>query len=203
MTADNTSADNSSANNQDSTQQQAQSTVPPTRPATEAVDAAFTESTKETKVDDTEKLRIEVREANDRALRAVAELENYRKRVRREMEDERRYAALPVMRDILNVMDNLQRAIESAEKNNATNGLLEGVKMVAIQLETYLEQHNCKRIAAVGTNFDPNFHEAIAQEASTEHASGIVTRVARHGFQLHDRVIRPAQVMVSTGNPAS
>ena len=147
------------------------------------------------------RLQADLQEANDRALRTHAELENFRKRSRREMEDERRYAALPIMRDVLNVCDNLDRAIEAAEKNTAGSGLLEGVKMVSLQLTTYLEQHLCRRIAAVGEPFDPHRHEAISQESSNEYPPGVVTRLTRHGYQLHDRVIRPAQVMVSTGAP--
>ena len=170
-----------------------------------AVDQAFGSATSTKDEGDSRaevaRLQTELQEANDRALRTHAELENFRKRSRREMEDERRYAALPVMRDILNVCDNLDRAIEAAEKNAAGSSLLEGVKMVSLQLNTYLEQHLCRRIAAVGETFDPHRHEAIAQEPSAEHPAGVVTRLTRHGYQLHDRVIRPAQVMVSTGAP--
>ncbi|MBM4004382.1 MAG: nucleotide exchange factor GrpE [Planctomycetes bacterium] len=144
-------------------------------------------------------LQQQVAEANDRALRAQAELENFRKRSRREMEDERRYAALVLVRDVLNVADNLQRAITVAEQSAHSDSLLAGVKMVAVQLNAYLEQHHCVAIPTVGTLFDPNLHEAIAQEPSREFPTGTVTREARSGYRLYDRVVRPAQVMVSTG----
>lgn len=144
-------------------------------------------------------LQQQVAEANDRALRAQAELENFRKRSRREMEDERRYASIHLLREILNVSDNLQRAISSADHGNTTQGLLEGVKLVSIMLQRCLEQHDCKPIATLGTAFDPNLHEAIAQEPSTSVEIGGVTRETRSGYTLHDRVVRPAQVMVSTG----
>ncbi len=150
----------------------------------------------------TAKLEGELREANERAVRAQAELDNFRKRSRRETEEERRYAALPLIRDLLSVMDNLDRALEAAEKSQQASGLVEGVKMVAIQFTTYLEQHGCRKIPAIGLPFDPHQHEAIAQEPSSELAAGYVTRIARNGYQLHDRVVRPAQVLVSTG-PAS
>ena len=149
------------------------------------------------------KLQGELREANERLLRTQAELENYRKRARREAEEERRYAALPLIRDLLSVMDNLDRALEAAERNQSVSGLFEGVKMVAVQFNAYLEQYGCRRIPAVGLAFDPHQHEAIAQEPSTEHAAGVVTRIARQGYQLHDRVVRPSQVLVSLGAPAS
>jgi molecular chaperone GrpE len=156
--------------------------------------------------DELTRLQDELRSADDRLLRAQAEFENYRKRVRREMEDERRYAALPLIRDLLSVADNLNRAIESAEQSGSTSGLLEGVKMVAGQLDNVLEQHHCRRIEAEAEPFDPHLHEALAQEPSDEHPPSTVTRVARVGYRLHDRVVRPSQVFVSTGpaeNPKS
>jgi molecular chaperone GrpE len=77
--------------------------------------------------------------------------------------------------------------------------LLEGVKMVAAQFEAVLQQHGCTPIETVGTPFDPNQHQAIAQEPSDQHPAGTVTRCAQIGYKLHDRVVRPAQVFVSTG----
>jgi molecular chaperone GrpE len=142
---------------------------------------------------DTGKLQQEL---NEKVLRIQAELENYRKRARREMEEERRYALLPFAKDLLAVVDNLERAIASG---GAGGGLLDGVKMVSAQLQNVLNQHQCVRIDTVGQPFDPNVHQAIAQEASSEHPAGTVTREAQSGYKLFDRVIRPAQVFVSTG----
>jgi molecular chaperone GrpE len=164
-------------------------------------------STADKKVAD---LELQIREANDRALRANAELENYRKRAQRELADERRYAVVPFARDLLPVVDNLERAIEATDakvrslEGSESSGsdvshLLDGVKLVATQLEKVLEEHHCVRIETVGTPFDPNQHQAIAQEPSDEHAAGTVTRAAQVGYKLYDRVIRPAQVFVSTG----
>jgi molecular chaperone GrpE len=144
-------------------------------------------------------LEQQVREANDRALRSHAELENFRKRSQRELADERRYAIIPFARDLLTVVDNLERAIEAAQKSPDGSALLDGVKMVADQLEGVLKAHQCVRIETVGTAFDPNFHQALAQEPSNEHPAGTITRATQAGYKLHDRVIRPAQVFVSTG----
>ena len=149
-------------------------------------------------------LETQLQDANQRALRAQAELENYRKRTQREMADERRYALVPFVRDLLAVVDNLQRAIEATQTRSVTEGtkddsLLEGVKMVAAQFESVLKQHGCVQIETVGVPFDPNQHQAIAQEPSNEHPPGVVTRAMQVGYKLHDRVIRPAQVFVSTG----
>ncbi|HYW80390.1 MAG TPA: nucleotide exchange factor GrpE [Thermoguttaceae bacterium] len=143
-------------------------------------------------------LRTELAAAEDRVLRSRAELENYRKRASRQMDDERRYANLPLMRDLLPVMDNLDRAIEAAEKNQDASSLLEGVKMVSRQFESVLQQYHCLEIAALGEPFDPHLHEAILQQPSEEHEPGTVTMVTQTGFQLHDRVVRPSQVIVAS-----
>lgn len=147
-----------------------------------------------------QRLNEELKQANDRTLRAQAELENFRRRMRREMEEERRYAALPLISDLLSVIDNLDRAL-AAENSDSAAGLLAGVKMVQAQFLSILERHNCRRVGEVGESFDPNMHQAIAQETSTEIPAGHVTRVAQFGYRLHDRVVRPAQVLVSTGTP--
>ena len=148
-----------------------------------------------------EQLQAQLDQANDRVLRAQAELENVRKRARRDMEEQRRYASLPLVADLLSAFDNLDRAVEAAEQNENATGLLEGVKMVAVQIQSILEQYGCRRLPALGNTFDPNVHEAVSQEPSDEVPAGNVTRELRVGYQLHDRVIRPSQVMVSTGSP--
>jgi molecular chaperone GrpE len=148
-----------------------------------------------------EKLRAELEETKDRALRTQAELENYRKRVARQMQEERRYADLPLIRDLLPVWDNMGRAIEAAENTHQAESLLEGFKMVAAQLESVLERHHCTKIEALGEPFDPNLHEAISQQPSDEHPANTVLHVAQTGFRLHDRVVRPTQVIVSATVP--
>lgn len=147
------------------------------------------------------KLRSEMEVANDLVLRTQAELENFRKRSRREIVEERRYATLPLLRDVLPVVDNLRRAIESVADSNSFEGLLEGVKLVATQLDTVLTQHDCQLIDALEAEFDPNFHEAISQIPSQDCPAGKVVHVSQVGYRLHDRVIRPSQVVISTGPP--
>ena len=142
-------------------------------------------------------LRTQLDEARDRALRLQAEWENYRKRARRELEDERRYADTRLLTDLLPVIDNMQRAIEAASKSADSGGLLEGFKLVKQQLDNVLAQHNCTRIDALHKPFDPHLHEAVMQQPSTEHAANAVLAVVRDGYLLHDRVIRPAQVIVA------
>ncbi len=137
--------------------------------------------------------------ANDRFIRAQAELENFRKRVYREMEEERKYASLPLLQSLLPVMDNLDRVIEAAEKNHDVQGLLEGVRLVVQQFQSVLQQHHCTLIEAKGKLFDPHLHEAIAQLPSQDVPAGSVIDVTLPGYVLHDRVVRASQVLVSAG----
>ena len=143
-------------------------------------------------------LEVQLAEARDRALRSQAELDNYRKRSQRELQDTHRYANIELMRALLPVMDNVQRAVEATDTDE-TEGLLDGVKLMGQQLSTVLEQYHCQPIESLGQPFDPNLHEAILQQPSEEYASGVVMQVTQVGYQLHDRVIRPAQVIVSSG----
>ena len=145
-------------------------------------------------------LQRQLDEANDRLLRVQAELENYRKRVRREMDDQQRFAQIPIMRDLLPVLDNLERAIEAADHTQSSDvaNLLQGVHLVTSQLKSVLERHNCQMIdAQEGVAFDPNCHEAISQQPSGKHPAGSIMHVTQPGYQVHDRVVRPAQVVVS------
>jgi molecular chaperone GrpE len=145
----------------------------------------------------------ELASANDRLLRLHAEMQNLRNRQSREIADERRYAALPVCRELLPVVDNIDRAIEAAEKAGEAEMLLEGFRLVRQQLATILNQHHCQPIDAAGQPFDPNFHEAILQQPSPDVPAGTVMMVTQRGYRMHDRVVRPAQVIVSSGPPES
>jgi len=144
-------------------------------------------------------LDTQVAELNDRNLRLQAEMENLRQRTAREIRDERRYAAMPLVRDILDVVDNVDRAIQAAEQTADAESVLEGLRLVAQQLQGTLAKHNCKSIDAIGEPFDPNLHEAIQQMPSEEQPAGNVSLVTQVGYQLHDRVVRPSQVIISTG----
>ena len=144
-----------------------------------------------------DKLRI----AEAEVLRSRAEMENYRKRMQRDADQQLKFANIPIVRDLLDVIDNLNRAIEAA-RGDETNAkaLIDGVQMVSQQFTDVLAKHGCKSIEAVGTVFDPNIHQAIAQIPSSDYPAGKVALEVAVGFRLHDRVIRPAQVIVSTGS---
>ena len=147
-----------------------------------------------------ENLQAQLADAEKRVLMAQADLENFRRRHRREMGDQLKYASLNLMSEVIESVDNLQRAIESYESDPNGDGLVEGVKMVAQQISAVLESHGCKKIEAVGQEFDPNLHQAMQMQPSKEHPANVVMMDLRSGYQLHDRVIRPSQVFVSTGS---
>ena len=151
-------------------------------------------------LDTVEQLKAQLEQAKDRTLRCQAELDNYRKRAAREMDDHSRYAAISLMRDLLPVLDNIYRAIDAAEKSTDGSGLLDGVKLVAQQLQGILESHHCVKIPALNEPFDPHLHHAILQQPSDEHPENTVLMVTQDGYQLHDRVVRPSQVIVSTNS---
>ncbi len=149
------------------------------------------------------RLQTELEEAQNRALRSSAELENFRRRSNRQISDERRYANLDLFRELLPIWDNMGRAVEAAQKAGEAGSLLEGFKMVYAQLESVLERFHCVKIEAEGQSFDPNRHEAISQMPSAAHPAGTVLYVTQVGFVLHDRVVRPSQVVVSTSPPGA
>ena len=153
----------------------------------------------ETRDEEMDRLRHAAVEADKRVLQAQAEAENFRKRMRRDFEDQVKFAPTDLIVDLLQVRDNLNRAIEAAESGDQSAGLREGVAMVAKQMDDVFGKHGVVEIPAEGEEFDPNIHEAISQMPS-ELESGKVAHVAVSGFKLHDRVIRPSQVVVSTGS---
>ena len=138
----------------------------------------------ETRDEEMERLRDEALQAEKRVLQAQAEAENFRKRMRRDFEDQLRFAALPLVEDILLVRDNLLRALEATESSSDSAGLKEGVAMVAKQLDDTFAKHSVQEISTEGEPFDPNLHEAISQMPSEDHASGAIMHVAQ-SFERH------------------
>src|SRR5215216_3113647 len=119
----------------------------------------------------------ELANANERMLRLQAEMQNLRNRTSREIADERKYAALPVISELLPVVDNIDRAIEAAEKAGEAENLLAGFRLVKQQLHTLLSRNEAVPIPAENEVFDPNFHQAILQQPSTEVPAGNVMMV--------------------------
>lgn len=147
--------------------------------------------------DQVEKLKQDLVDAEKRVLLAQADLENYRKRVRRERDDELKFANVPLITDLLPVVDNLQRALQSAEGSEQAGGIIDGIKLVEKQLLEAMKKRGCEPIEAVGQPFDPNFHEAIMQQPSADVEPNTVLLVAQQGYKMFDRCIRASQVIVS------
>lgn len=144
----------------------------------------------------------EIEKFRDLALRSRAELDNYRKRVAREKEDAIRYANSSLLESLLPVLDNFELGLGAAKSTPEAAGIVHGLGMVRKQFEDFLRDHGVETLDAEGKPFDPNLHEAVAQEASADVPEGNVIRQLRRGFKLKDRLIRPATVVVSKGPPA-
>jgi molecular chaperone GrpE len=151
-------------------------------------------------------LRTEAAELKDKLLRAHAEVENIRKRSEREKEETAKYAIARFARDIVNVGDNFQRAIDAvpvgaAEQDAALKSFLDGVTMTERELLNVLERHGIKRIQPVNEVFNPHLHQAVMEIQRTDVPAGTVVQVFQAGFTIEDRVLRPAMVAVAKGGP--
>jgi len=132
----------------------------------------------------------------DKYLRSVADLENYRKRAKRDLDDAKADTKARVLKEILPVVDNLERAMAHEAPDAGGGAVLEGVKLVHRQFQTALERIEVTPLDAMGKAFDPNLHEAIGQEES-DAAPGSVVKVLQTGYKMGDRLLRPALVVVA------
>lgn len=174
--------------------------TPAKEQSTEAQSEAAPELTLEEQL---EQARKEAAEAKEAHLRSVADLENFRRRMAREKDDLRAYAAANVVEELMPVLDNLGFALAAAQAENAElKALADGVEMVTNQFKTALGNHGLKEINPANEAFDPNLHEALSQQPSDEVDEGTVMQVVRIGYALNGRLLRPASVIVS-GGPAA
>ncbi len=147
----------------------------------------------------------ELAEAKDRLLRALADMDNMRKRTEREVADARVYGISNFARDILGVADNMHRAMQAlddelrAKADEATKALLEGVELTERELMNVLEKHGVTRVEPLGQKFDPNRHQAMYEIEDASVPSGSVIQVMQAGYLIGERVLRPALVAVSKG----
>ena len=141
---------------------------------------------------------VQEEDFRDRYLRTLADFENFRKRSEREKEDFRRYALVGVIRDLLPVIDNFDRALEHAEEGDEFH---KGVALIYKQLFDVLQRHGLKTISESGVRFDPNIHEAVVREEDPSVPSHTVVAILQKGYFLHDRLLRPAMVGVAKGGP--
>ncbi len=135
----------------------------------------------------------------DRFLRISAEFENYKKRSEREINEFRKYANESLIKEILSVADNLERALDSSRSDKqADTGLVEGVDMTLKEILNIFEKFSVKPVDSLGKLFDPAFHQAVMQEETDSYPGNTVINEIQKGYMMHDRLIRPAMVVVST-----
>ncbi len=150
----------------------------------------------------------EVAVLKDQLLRALAEIENIRRRSAREREDAVKYAAVPLIKDLVVVADNLRRALgsvpaDAVEGNEQLKTLLDGVEMTEKELQSVFVRHGIERIDPMGERLDPHFHEAMYEVPDASVPAGTVVQVLQAGYKLRERLIRPAQVGVAKGGPSA
>ena len=145
-----------------------------------------------------ESMEQESKDSHDRFLRVSAEFENYKKRAVREMNDFRKFANESFLKAMLPVVDNLDRAIESSSDDDHSNSsVVEGVNMTLKEILKIFEQFGVKPFASLGKTFDPALHQAVMQEESDDHPEKTILNELEKGYMMHDRLLRPAMVVVS------
>lgn len=175
--------------------------LPDSEPEPEAETGAAQEAP--TEVDQLKKevaeARAEAAETYDRLLRLSAEFENYKKRMQRQAEDHRKYANESIIKDLLSVVDNLERAVNASQQSGseADACMLEGLEMTLNEIRKVLKKYHVEPVEAVGQPFDPTYHEAVMQQPSEDHPDNTVIQEMQKGYMLHDRLIRPAMVVVA------
>lgn len=148
-----------------------------------------------------QKAEEEAKNMFDRLLRVSAEFDNYKKRCSREMEEFRKYANEAILSELLVVVDNLERAIDAGERSlGRDHELLKGVEMTLREMMRIFEKFSVKPVESVGKDFDPAFHQAVMQETSDQFPENTVVKEFQKGYLLHDRLLRPAMVAVSSGS---
>lgn len=176
-------------------------TMPPpdeAEPQTEQNDAtAAVESD-----DPTASLQADLDRFRDLALRSQADFDNYKKRAAREKEEAIKYANSSLLERLVAIVDNFELGLSAAREEGEKSPIYSGMSMVLKQLQDFLAENGLQPIDAVGAEFDPNVHEAIAHEPSQEVPEGVIIRQTRRGYRMKDRLLRPSSVVVSSGPAA-
>lgn len=147
--------------------------------------------------------RAEAQKFRDQLLRTAADFDNFRKRTRKELTDSEHRGREEILKELLPVFDNLERAMQHADSATDVQALVDGLRMVAKQFTDTLGKVGIQRVTAVGLPFDPALHEAIQHLESAEHPAGVVLAEVQSGYRHGDRLLRPALVVVSKGAPAA
>jgi molecular chaperone GrpE len=142
-------------------------------------------------------LQRQAEDNHSRYLRAQADFDNFRRRTLKEKEELAQYASLKVISQLLPVLDNFERALQTGGEGAESGSFAKGVDMIYRQLNQVLEAEGLKQMEVIGQQFDPELHQAIMQVASEDHDEGTVVEVIQPGYKLKDKVIRPAMVKVS------
>jgi len=180
------------------------STIPAAEaPTGEAAPVQASEVHGATPEDPVAALEGEKQELRDRMLRIAAEFENYKKRARKEQIEGDLKGKEGVLRDMLEVADNLERATAAAGDGTDSKGVLQGVQLVLRLFQSKLERYDVKAIEAKGQAFDPRVHDAISQVPNAEVAPGTVLSELQRGYRMGDRLLRPALVVVAIAAPAA
>lgn len=171
--------------------------------AAEQAEPAAEQPQPESQEDALEAARAEARRMHDRMLRVAADFDNYRKRIRREIDDTAKRAREDLLREMLPVFDNLERAVAHAEQATDAASVAAGVKMVLRQFSDISGRLGLKRVESVGQTFDPTVHEAIQQMETPDHAPGTVVAEVLPGYVWGERLLRAAMVVVAKAPPAA
>ena len=170
--------------------------------STDSADRSQDEGVRSDDEDGCNGLADEVKAQQDRYLRLAAEFENYKRLAQRDQREYARFANENLLRDLLPIVDNLERAIKFAKDSPNKGGLMQGVELTLKQFSETLEKYGVKRITSVGERFDPSRHEAVARVGSRNAPETTVLEEHQPGYLLHERILRPSMVTVAAAPSA-
>ena len=181
----------------DVTQNAAEASTNSDSASTEEVDTEVNQEDVDPKDEEIASLKTQVDQEQEKYLRLYAEFENYKRRIQKENDTQRKYQAQGVLSDILPALDNFERALQIEGDDESFNSLKKGVEMVYSSLVKALEDNGLEAIKSEGEAFDPNYHQAVVQDNNPEFESGHITEELQKGYKLKDRVLRPSMVKVN------
>ncbi|MCE4965913.1 nucleotide exchange factor GrpE [Staphylococcus chromogenes] len=183
--------------NDDVTQNAAEASTNSDSASTEEVDTEVNQEDVDPKDEEITSLKTQVDQEQEKYLRLYAEFENYKRRIQKENDTQRKYQAQGVLSDILPALDNFERALQIEGDDESFNSLKKGVEMVYSSLVKALEDNGLEAIKSEGEAFDPNYHQAVVQDNNPDFESGHITEELQKGYKLKDRVLRPSMVKVN------
>lgn len=171
--------------------------IPADRSESSSPSASDAGGARDRETDPVAELRAKVDSLEDALLRAKADYQNFQRRAAVERADAVRYANADIMRSVLGVLDDFERSLEAANSSDNLEAVVAGIKLVYDNLVQALRAHGLEKIDALHQPFDPNVHEALLQQQVADHPPGTVVEQVARGYRLHDRVLRPAKVIVA------